>query len=171
MNMILYVDCIIIIIVIILHGTYVQCTLVQLCKQFWVFQNSRSTNSENNFHNVVFVFGSLSLSRYSRQTILPPEAMVQKQPCRWRRKKTNIFCNINLIIAHLTNVCQNVHLLESVECVHFHLNFSHKRSFIYLSELNFIPNQHPYSHSALVMDSNIVCPCFYVKEKDCSFRP
>ena len=91
MNMILYVDCIIIIIVIILHGTYVQCTLVQLCKQFWVFQNSRSTNSENNFHNVVFVLGSLSLSRYSRQTILPPEAMVQKQPCRWRRKKKTFF--------------------------------------------------------------------------------
>ena len=92
MNMILYVDCIIIIIVIIiLHGTYVQCTLVQLCKQFSVFQNSRSTNSENNFHNVVFVLGSLSLSRYSRQTILPPEAMVQKQPCRWRRKKQTFF--------------------------------------------------------------------------------
>ena len=70
-------------------------------------------------------------------------------------------CNFNLIIAHLTNVCQNVHLLESVECMHFHLNFSHKRFFIYLSELNF----------PIVMDFNIVCPYIYVKEKDCSFRP
>ena len=86
-----------------------------------------------------------------------------------KQKQKN--CNINLIIAHLTNVCQNVHLLESVECMHFHLSFSHKRFFIYLSELNFIPNQHPSNHSAIVMDSNFVCPYFYVKEKDCSFRP